>query len=109
MRYYVSALLLFYCLSTHAQKYTISGYIKDQGSGESLIGATIINLKTQQGTTANNYGFFSITQASDSVHLRVSYIGYENQVIKLFLDRDIRFTIELVAGTQLKEVEIVGT
>jgi hypothetical protein len=109
MRRYLVFCLVFIFFQALSQKHTISGYIKDQSSGESLIGASIINLKTQQGTTTNNYGFFSITQASDSVHLRVSYIGYENQVFKFFLNRDTRLNIELVAGTELQAVEIVGT
>ncbi|MFZ5970066.1 MAG: hypothetical protein ACOYXA_00605 [Bacteroidota bacterium] len=36
-----------------AQKYSISGYIKDADTGESLIGATVLQVGTSSGTTAN--------------------------------------------------------
>ncbi len=44
------------------QKFTLSGYIRDGASGESLPGATLrLKAKTNQGSSANNYGFYSIT------------------------------------------------
>jgi hypothetical protein len=92
-----------------AQKHTISGYIKDVSNGESLIGASVFNIKSQQGTTTNNYGFYSITQPIDSIYLRVSYVGYETSTIKFFLRRDTTINVELSSGTQLKEVEIMGS
>ena len=84
---YPAALLLVASLA-HAQKHTISGSIKDAASGESLIGANIYNMSSLQGTTANNYGFYSITLPQDSVHLRISYVGYENQIVSFLLTRD---------------------
>jgi hypothetical protein len=96
-------------LSATAQKYTISGSVKDLGTGENLIGASIYNIPTLQGTTANNYGFFSITLPQDTVQLRISYVGYEQQTIKLFLLKDTTINISLAAGSNLQEVVITGT
>ncbi len=53
--------LLLVACAAHAQKYTINGSIKDAASGENLIGANIYSIRSLQGTTANNYGFYSIT------------------------------------------------
>ena len=47
-------------LCAQAQKFTISGSIKAKNSGEHLIGASVYNVPTAQGTTANNYGFYSL-------------------------------------------------
>lgn len=56
---------------------TISGYIKDSISGETLPGAIIYLPGKATGTYANNYGFFSITQdQTDSVELSISYVGF---------------------------------
>ena len=52
------------------ERYTISGYVKEAVSGESLIGVNIYLPDRKTGTVTNNYGFYSITlPASDSVEL----------------------------------------
>ena len=100
-------LVLISCCA-HAQKFTINGSIKDQDTGESLIGATFFNLRTLQGTTTNNYGFYSITQSRDSVDLRVSFVGYESFNLKFFLSQDTTLNIGLTNGTTLQEIVIEG-
>lgn len=92
-----------------AQKVTINGFIKDQNSGESLIGAGIYSLKTGQGTTSNTYGFYSITLPADSVHLRISYIGYEPQTLRFLAVKDTSINISLTSGTYLKEIVVEGS
>ncbi|MFA9392494.1 MAG: carboxypeptidase-like regulatory domain-containing protein [Prolixibacteraceae bacterium] len=67
-----------------AQKVTLSGYVKDAGNGEDLIGATIYNTNIKTGTTTNSYGFYSLTvPSSDSLGLVVSFIGYVPKTIAL--------------------------
>ena len=44
-----------------AQKYTISGYVKDKATGEDLIGANVMVVGQSIGTSANGYGFYSLT------------------------------------------------
>jgi outer membrane cobalamin receptor len=92
-----------------AQKFTISGSVKAKNSGEHLIGASIYNMTSAQGTTANNYGFYSMTLPRDSVHLRISYVGHEPLILRFFLSKDTTLNIGLNDGTQLKEVVITGT
>ncbi|HEY0652452.1 MAG TPA: TonB-dependent receptor [Chryseosolibacter sp.] len=104
--------LLLSVLAFHqgfGQKFTLSGTVKDQNTGENLIGASIYNLKSQQGTTSNTYGFFSLTQAKDSALLRISYVGYEAAFLKFALTKDTVVNIGLTSGTTLKEVVISGT
>ncbi|HEY9490193.1 MAG TPA: hypothetical protein VIQ51_17775 [Chryseosolibacter sp.] len=64
---YPVVLLLVSSLA-QAQKHTISGTIKDKASGEYLIGASIYNIHSLQGTTANNYGFYSMTLSKKHHH-----------------------------------------
>src|SRR5687768_11667988 len=104
----LSSLLLavFAFFNSYSQKHTITGSLKDASTGEDLIGASIFNARSQEGTTTNAYGFFSLTQQQDSIHLRISYVGYQTQLIKFYLPSDTTLRIELQSGTQLKEVEI---
>lgn len=44
-----------------SRKFTISGYVTDGTSAETLIGANILESRHKQGTTTNPYGFYSIT------------------------------------------------
>ncbi|MFC5271793.1 TonB-dependent receptor [Adhaeribacter terreus] len=90
-------------------KFTINGFVRDKQTGENLIGVGIFNPKTGQGTTTNNYGFYSITLPQDSVNLIVSYLGYERLSFNIFLNQDLEQNFNLTANNELKTVEIVGT
>ena len=49
------------CLSGFAQKRTISGYVMDAASKETLIGATVYDKSSGKGCATNNYGFYTLT------------------------------------------------
>ncbi|MGM0375947.1 MAG: TonB-dependent receptor [Bacteroidota bacterium] len=86
-------LLLICCpLWSSAQKeVTISGYVKDKESGETLIGATIFSNEHNAGTVTNSYGFYSLTIPAGECTLEFSYMGYERH----------RETIEARSGKTL--------
>jgi len=90
-------------------KFTIHVFVRDKLTGENMIGVGVFNPKTGQGTTTNNYGFYSITLPADSVKLIVSYLGYERLSFSTLLNRDVEQNFNLVANNELKTVEIVGT
>jgi hypothetical protein len=104
--FYLLVTLLLIGLSVRGQQFTINGTIKDNTSSESMIGASIYDVRTGRGTTSNNYGFYSLTLPSDSVVLRVSYVGYETRTIKFFLSGNARLVIGLNESVTLKAVEI---
>ncbi|HPR60403.1 MAG TPA: carboxypeptidase-like regulatory domain-containing protein, partial [Prolixibacteraceae bacterium] len=85
-----SLLLLFFliALSGWAQRYTISGYISDKNSRERLINANVYENNTLQGTTANNYGFYSISLPKGEVQITASFIGYSPKQIKIDLQEN---------------------
>lgn len=93
-------------LVTHAQKFTISGYIKDQDSGESLIGSTVYNARSASGALANTHGYYSITLPRDSVVLLYSYVGYNSHYVRFYLQRDTIINIQLKGSTLLNEVVV---
>lgn len=83
--------VLLFCLLTfqsYAQnRFTLSGYVKDSLSGETLIGATIvINLKGR-GVNSNQYGFYSITLPEGNYTITCTYIGYHSRQIERTLNK----------------------
>ena len=87
-------------------KYTISGYVKDQ-SGEELIGATIYIPQLKTGSVTNVYGFYSITIPEGNYQLDYSYIGYKTETKEINLNKDISLPVSLSEDTKSIEEVIV--
>ena len=51
-------------MAQRAESYTISGYVTDAASGERLIGATVYDTISHQGTVTNTAGFYTLTVKS---------------------------------------------
>lgn len=86
----------FVTISLFSQNFTISGFIKDQKTGETLIGANVFNKENiQQGTVSNNYGFYSLTLPKGKYQIAVSYIGYAERVLNIDLQSDTKLNVEL--------------
>ncbi len=105
----ISFFFLF-ATQTFGQKITISGYIKDAETKEALIGATIYETKLQKGSTANEYGFYSLTLPStDTLNIIISYTGYKPEAKKIFSKNNIRLDILLITSNILDEIEVTAT
>ena len=107
------SLILILSLSGLAQaqtRYTISGYVRDSTSGEPLIQATVLGNTNGQGTVTNSYGYYSLTlPASDTLQLRVSYVGYTPVVVALVLQENRSLNVVLVTDELLDEVVVEST
>jgi len=91
------------------ENYTLSGFITDKSSGESLPGATIYIVNLQRGTATNQYGFYSATLPGGSYSVRYSFVGYADTTININLVSDTTINVEMKAIVEnLKEVEITG-
>jgi len=102
-------LLLFLPLSLVAQeKYTLSGYVRDAASGETLLGAAVsVSGEEQLGTTTNNYGFYSLRLPEGDYRLQFSYLGYDSKQIELQLEGPERLNVKLKeSSVELKEVVV---
>jgi hypothetical protein len=110
--FYLTTFLILLCIQIHGQhtdRFTISGYIKEAISGESLIGVNVYLPDRRTGTVTNNYGFYSITlPASDSVELAVSYVGFTPEIIKIILHKDTELNIDLKSNIVLNEVTVTA-
>lgn len=104
----VSFIFLVSCFTIQAQtKYTISGYVRDSLSGETLIGVNIyVKDAPSQGTVSNEYGFYSITLSQSPATLIYSYIGFEKKSITIIGGIDQRINANLIEGVMIKEVVI---
>ena len=108
-------LILFFLLyqyeNSFAQttKFTISGTVKESGSGELLPGVSVYVQGQKIGTQTNNYGFYSLTIAQNTdVVVVFSFVGYK-QTIKTFTAKASKQNIELSPETrQLDEVKVFG-
>ncbi len=104
-------LLCFFCLNISAQnkKFTISGNITDNDTGEDLIGATVAVQELKTGTVANAYGFYSITLPEGTYHLIFSFIGYTAQVKELTIRGDVKLNIQLKNdANEIQEVVVTA-
>ena len=101
-------LLLLSCLPTLAQNgVTIKGTVLD-GTGETVIGASIVVKGNNSiGTISDIDGNFVLTVPNDKVTLVVSFIGMKSQEVKATAQSKI--TVTLVDDSQqLEEVVVVG-
>lgn len=90
------------------RKFTISGYIIDDVSKETLIGANVIEKLQNRGTVTNPYGFYTITLPEGETRLNFSYLGYSTQQHTFKLQRDTILNIYLSTDNMLEEVVIVS-
>jgi hypothetical protein len=89
------------------QRFTLSGFIREQRTGESMPGAAVYVREARTGTTSNAYGFYSITLPPGNYTVVYTYIGFEPSEEKLVLDKDTRMNIALrTKAIETKEVVI---
>lgn len=92
-----------------AKRYSVSGHVKDASTGEDLFGASILVVELGTGTITNEYGFYSLSLLKGSYSLRYSYTGYETQVHKVSVDKDLTLDVSLnPASAELNEVVITA-
>jgi hypothetical protein len=76
-------------------KHTINGKIKDQETGEDLIGASVVAVELTSGAITNTYGFYSLSLPEGYYSIHFSYVGYDTQILKLHLNSNQTVNIEL--------------
>ena len=100
--------LLAFCATAIGQTYTISGSVTDSASGETLIGAAVMDLRSGKGALTNDQGRFSLTLKSDSVRLRVTYVGYQPIFEDLVLKSNQKRTFQMHSSVELKTVVVTS-
>lgn len=99
----------FLPLLSLAQQHTISGYVKEESSGESLLGTNVYIKESLKGTNTNQYGFYSLTVPDSSFILVVSYIGFLPQEFPIKLVKDVRLNVNLKrSAIETREVNVTA-
>ncbi len=84
----------------------LKGYVYDDISSETLIGANII-ASNGSGTVSDIDGYFELVLPKGEVEIRVSYVGYKEEKKTLRLDQNS--SINFYLSTEiLNEVEVVS-
>ncbi|WP_114939787.1 TonB-dependent receptor [Mucilaginibacter endophyticus] len=86
---------------------TLSGYIKEAKSGESVTGASIYVTNTKTGVATDQFGYFTIKLPKGRQVLSVRGIGMRDTRRQIILYSDGKIVIEMQEQvTSLKEVKI---
>lgn len=102
----IISLLLLCCFQSYAQQLKVTGNVKDT-YGEPLMGVSIIDLKTKQGTISDLDGNFSITVSDGKTTLEFSYMGFEK--LNHPINNKSNLSIVMKEDTKaLEEVVVVG-
>ena len=74
-------------------KGTLNGYVKEEGSDETLVGATVYVIGTKKGAYTNKAGFYTIPDLDPGTYqIRVSSVGYDKK----------RFEVEIKSNETLR-------
>jgi TonB-linked SusC/RagA family outer membrane protein len=112
----VLSLLLCFCFfipamnasasSLQADKFKVSGIVKD-ATGESVIGASVVEKGTTNGTVTDLDGNFNLLVTSNST-IVISFIGYSDQEFRISKDNTV-LNVNLKEDTEMiDEVVVVG-
>lgn len=93
--------LLFLTISSYAQeKFTLSGTISEEETGETLFGVNVIIPALQSGTITNEYGFYSITLPQGEYEVYYSSLGFGTKKIEISLSQNINNDLSLSTNTE---------
>src|ERR1043165_6581590 len=97
-------LLLTFALPAVAQqRVTLSGYVRDAKSNESLIMATVFVKELGIGAQTTNYGFYSISMPAGEYTIDVSYVGYATMERTMQIIESRTFDVELQGAREISE------
>lgn len=86
---------------------TVTGTVIEQAIGEPIIGASILEVGTTNGTITDFDGNFSLTVSSNAT-IQVSYMGFKTQTLQV-TPQNTRFNVQMVEDSELlEEVVVVG-
>jgi iron complex outermembrane receptor protein len=84
----------------------VTGTVLDE-EGLPLIGATVVELGTTQGTVTDFDGNFQLNVTAKATQIQVSYVGYKSQTVKIPANGKV--TVKLVSDAlMLQETVVIG-
>lgn len=96
---------LFVCGAMFAQQTKkISGTVYDSATGETLIGVSVLEVGTNNGSITDIDGKYTLTITSNRVTF--SYVGYKPETITV--TKDGTYDVNLVSDNELDEIVVIG-
>lgn len=89
---------------------TISGFVRDSTTGETLTGAVIYPKENPNiGINTNSYGYYSLTLPAGEYSLVIRYLGYKTRIISLDLQENVKLNFDMQEESiALNEIRITG-
>ena len=87
-------------------RHSISGYVYEKGSRETMPGVNIYIPGTTTGTTSNTYGFYSLRLPEGEYEIVFSFVGYQTRSFSITLDKNIPLEVELDPVIEIEGVEV---
>jgi hypothetical protein len=103
-----TALLLLSVFAFAQKKVTLSGYMRDAESGESLLFATVYVKEPAIAAQTNNYGFYSVSVTPGTYTVIFSYVGYATRTETIDLSESKTLNVDMQSTTTLKEVQVTS-
>ena len=99
------ASLFLFSFFASAQR-TITGTLTDSETGETLIGANILVVGTDIGTSTDFDGNYSLNVPEGATQLSFSYTGYQTQIVDIGVSNVINLVMS--SGELLDEIVVIG-
>ncbi|SMO97769.1 TonB-dependent receptor [Gracilimonas mengyeensis] len=97
-------------LAQENERASVSGYITDSETGETLISANIALIEINKGMASNTLGYYSLTNVQPGTYTLIcSYVGYQQfrQEVTLEAGQNLRLDVELQPESlELDEIEV---
>jgi hypothetical protein len=106
--FFVFLFILILPIGLLAQKVSLSGYMRDAQTGESIISGTVYLKEADLAVQTNTYGFYSASVKPGVYTVTFSYVGYTSLTQTMNLIANKSFDAEMQNTTTLKEVEITA-
>ena len=91
-----------------SKSHTISGYVTDGKSQETLLGASVYDAATMKGSVTNNFGYYTLKLNEGPVNMKASFVGFEPFEANFILKKDTVINIDLAQSNQLNEVTVTA-
>ncbi|WP_027124916.1 carboxypeptidase-like regulatory domain-containing protein [Gelidibacter mesophilus] len=104
---FLSFLILLSTTLAIGQTINVKGTVKDSESGQPLIGVNVIVKNTSKGASTDFDGNFSIDAVGINSVLVFSYVGFQNQEVKVFNDQPMTIVLKEDAEA-LGEIVVIG-
>ncbi|MBR6272067.1 MAG: carboxypeptidase-like regulatory domain-containing protein, partial [Bacteroidales bacterium] len=91
-----------------SRSHSISGYVTDGKSQETLLGASVYDAATMKGAVTNNFGYYTLKLPEGPVDFRVSFVGYDPYQTRFDLKNDTVINVSLAQSNQLNEVTVMA-